>query len=80
MSDTVCASGVELLMDYLEGVLPPATVTSIDQHVMSCDRCQAFIASYRATPTVLRDATNFAPPTDLVDNLVAWLKRQPSDN
>ena len=23
MTDVACASGVELLMDYLEGVLPP---------------------------------------------------------
>lgn len=76
MSGTVCASGVELLMDYLEGRLPRATVADLEAHVLGCERCQAFIASYRATPVVLRDATDLQVPPDLSAALLAWLKRQ----
>jgi len=52
MKEIVCVSGVELLMDYLEGRLAPATVADLETHVLGCERCQAFIASYRATPSV----------------------------
>ena len=57
MKELVCVSGVELLMDYLEGVLPEETRLAIDAHVASCPKCTAFVASYRATPRILRDAT-----------------------
>ena len=55
--DVVCASGVELLMDYLEGALPEDLRAELEAHVASCPRCTAFVASYRATPRILREAT-----------------------
>jgi hypothetical protein len=50
MTGVVCASALERLMDYLEGAVaadlaPPSKPTS-----PSCERCEAFVASYRATP------------------------------
>ena len=57
MNDIACASGVELLMDYLEGVLPPEVSAALEAHVAGCERCAAFVASYRETPRILRTAT-----------------------
>jgi anti-sigma factor RsiW len=62
MTAVVCASGVELLMDYLEGVLPPDVNAALERHVAGCERCAAFVASYRETPRILRDATAAALP------------------
>jgi anti-sigma factor RsiW len=73
MSDMPCVSGVDLLMDYLEGVLPAATVAALDRHVAGCRRCQAFVASYRATPGVFREATDVTLPAALQSSLMAWL-------
>ena len=74
MKDIACASGVELLMDYLEGVLPADVRAALDEHVAGCPRCVAFIASYRETPRILRDATAATLPAELGESLLAFLR------
>ena len=74
MSELACAQGVELLMDYLEGELAADVVARIDAHVGSCARCQAFVASYRATPEILRRATRFTLPAELSRSLLAAVR------
>lgn len=74
MSDLTCARGVELLMDYLEGVLSASVKESIDRHVGGCPRCLAFIASYRETPGVLREATAEELPRDTKRQLEAFVR------
>ena len=76
MMPITCSSGVELLADYLEGVLPDEVRAALDAHVAGCARCAAFIASYRATPRLLRDATDVSLPADVERSLRAFLRRQ----
>jgi len=76
MKDIACASGVELLMDYLEGVLPADVRAALDQHVAGCPRCIAFIASYRETPHIIRDATASALSAELQASLRTFLRAQ----
>ena len=78
MKDIACASGVELLMDYLEGVLPEDLRSALDAHVAGCQRCVAFIESYRATPRLLRETTETALPADVQSSLRAFLRAQRS--
>lgn len=80
MKDVVCASGVELLMEYLEGVLAPELVAAVEAHVAGCPRCVAFIASYRETPRIFRDATEPALPEGLGSRLRAYLRARRSDS
>jgi anti-sigma factor RsiW len=54
MTPIVCASGVELLMDYLEGLLPADVRAAVEEHVAGCPRCVAFLESYRETPRIWR--------------------------
>lgn len=74
MKEIACASGVELLMDYLEGVLPDDARSAFDAHLAGCPRCVAFIASYRETPRILREATGAALPADMQESLRAFLR------
>ena len=74
MSNVKCASGVELLADYLEGLLTADVRASLEQHVLGCERCQAFVASYQATPSILRQATDVVLPEDLRRKLLDWRK------
>jgi anti-sigma factor RsiW len=74
MTQVVCRSGVELLMEYLEGDLPSELKADLEAHVAGCPRCVAFIASYRATPRILRDATLASMPRDLEQSLQAFLR------
>ena len=75
MNDISCGSGVELLMDYLEGVLPPEMNAALEAHVAGCERCTAFVASYRETPRILRTATAVELPADIQESLHAFLRR-----
>jgi anti-sigma factor RsiW len=73
MPDLVCRDGVELLMDYLEGVLSETDREVIEAHVGGCPRCVAFVASYRDTPRILRAATAAELPTDVAASLRRFL-------
>jgi anti-sigma factor RsiW len=74
MTDLVCVSGVDLLVDYLEGALASETREAIERHVAGCPKCVAFLASYRETPRILRDATAVAMPKDLQQSVRAKLR------
>jgi anti-sigma factor RsiW len=74
MTDLACVSGVELLMDYFEGALAPDVGAAIDAHVAACPRCTAFIASYRETPRIVREATAIEMPPGLEASLLAALR------
>ena len=75
MKEVVCSSGVEVLADYLDGVLPTEVSTAVEHHVAGCPRCTAFVASYRATPEILRAATDVTMPTELESTLLAAVRR-----
>ena len=68
-----CVNGVEVLMDYLEGVLAPAERDATAAHVAGCPRCIAFIESYIRTPRILRAATDAAMPKQLAPSLRRFL-------
>ena len=76
MKDVACASGVDLLMDYLEGVLPSDVRTALDAHVAGCARCAAFIASYQDAPRLLRGATDASLPKGIQQSLRVFLRAQ----
>jgi len=75
MNAVACASGVELLMDYLEGVLPTEVIADLEAHVARCARCISFVRSYQETPRILRDATAVALPSDLEESIRAFLRQ-----
>lgn len=74
MTPVTCSSGVELLMDYLDGALSPEVAARLEAHVAGCERCSAFVASYRETPRILRQATEAAMPEDVRRSLDAFLR------
>ena len=74
MTHVACASGVELLMDFIEGVLPADVSSALEAHVAGCARCAAFVASYQATPRILRNATEVTLPPDIEASLEAFLR------
>ena len=78
MTNVTCLSGVELLMEYLEGVLPADVQAALEAHVAGCARCAAFVASYRETPRILREATAAALPADIEASLRAFLRERTS--
>ena len=76
MSEIACVSGVDLLMDYLEGALAADVRAALDAHVAGCERCVAFIESYRATPRILKQVTSASLPADVQQSLRTFLRSQ----
>ena len=74
MTVVACVSGVELLMEYLEGQLAPELRAALDTHVAGCAKCQAFVTSYQAVPRIMREATALEMPADLQASLLAALR------
>jgi anti-sigma factor RsiW len=46
----------------------------IEAHVAGCPRCTAFVASYRETPRILREASAVTMPPDLEASLLRFLR------
>lgn len=44
-----CKQLVELVTDYLEGVMPLSERARFDEHLMKCDGCTAYVDQMRAT-------------------------------
>jgi len=66
-------------MEYMEGALAPDVRAAIETHVAACPRCEAFIASYREMPRIMRDATTIEMPADLEASLLAALRAARGD-
>jgi anti-sigma factor RsiW len=50
-----CRELVELVTDYLEGVLDPSRLASLDAHLAACDGCDTYVEQMRQTVAALRD-------------------------
>jgi anti-sigma factor RsiW len=74
MKEIACVSGVDVLMDYLEGVLPADVHRALEEHVAGCARCAAFVASYCDTPRILQAATAATVPAEVEASLKAFLR------
>jgi predicted anti-sigma-YlaC factor YlaD len=48
-----CQEVVELVTDYLEGVLDPAEVAEIEAHLNLCEGCTAYLEQVRTTIRML---------------------------
>jgi anti-sigma factor RsiW len=43
MAELTCQELVELVTDYLEGVLPERTRIRFERHIADCDGCKAYL-------------------------------------
>ena len=48
-----CVDVVELLTDYLDGALDPATAARVDAHLADCEPCATYLDQLRSTITDL---------------------------
>jgi anti-sigma factor RsiW len=78
-SELECRQIAELLTDYVEERLPPATRDLIDWHIDGCAPCVAFLNTFRSTVRALRQLP--APPEiprELRHRLLAVLRSRDS--
>jgi len=71
-----CSEVVSLLVDYLEGQLPPSTQAELTSHLARCPTCVAQVRSYQSTLSLLHSITEQDLPEELRLTLRAFLERQ----
>jgi len=76
-----CQELVELVTDYLEGVLPSELHERFERHIAHCSGCQAYLqqmhATIRATGTLSVDSLSPEAERALLDAFRGW--RQSAD-
>jgi anti-sigma factor RsiW len=51
-----CRELVDLVTEFLEGALPAARLAEVEEHLVICEGCQAYVEQMRETIRVLRTA------------------------
>jgi Major Facilitator Superfamily/Putative zinc-finger len=54
--ELVCQDFVELVTDYLDGVLPPERIAEVEAHLSGCDGCSEYLRQIGITADVVREA------------------------
>ena len=68
-----CEHSIELLLDYLEGALPPEEMKALDRHFKACPPCIDFLRKYRTTPSLCRKALESDVPPEMASRLTNFL-------
>jgi anti-sigma factor RsiW len=72
-----CARIVELITDYLEGVLPDDLRARFEEHLSYCPPCREYLAQMRTTVAVTGRLTESDVPPETMDALVRAFRDGP---
>jgi len=70
-----CRDIVELLGEYLDGALDPATTEALTAHLADCRECTAFVNTYRGTVRAARQLREEEIPPRLKERLLTFLRQ-----
>jgi anti-sigma factor RsiW len=73
--DIGCRECMDLLADYVDGVLPREQAELLEWHIEGCAPCVAFVNTYKGTVDAARRLRETALPPELRDKLIAFLQR-----
>jgi anti-sigma factor RsiW len=77
--DLVCREAVELITDYLEGVLDRRDRARLEAHLDACPHCTEYLAQMRRTLEALGRIEPEALDPEVQDELVALYRRWQSE-
>ncbi|MBV9324100.1 MAG: zf-HC2 domain-containing protein [Chloroflexi bacterium] len=69
--EIVCRELVELVTPYLEGALPADERALVDQHLASCDGCEAYVQQMRLTIRAVGHVSEDAITSKTRDDVLA---------
>jgi len=69
-----CQEQVELLADYLDGILHHETASALERHMEGCPECLTFMKTYKATSAWVREIACEEMPEELKTRLASFLK------
>ncbi len=68
--DLACVEVVELVTDYLEGVLSDAEARRLERHLDTCPGCTEYLQQLRTIAGSLRGLTDESFPVEMRDGLI----------
>jgi anti-sigma factor RsiW len=71
-----CRTTVDLLAALVDGALSAEEDAALAAHFADCPRCVEFLASYRATSRIIREAIKVDLPADIEERLLGFLVSQ----
>lgn len=74
--DIACIELVELLTEYLEGVLPDDEVAAIEAHLALCPPCRVYLEQMRATIDALGSVPVETLSVEAQDTLLAAFRER----
>jgi len=73
--DLACPECMDLLADYVDGVLPRDKAELLEWHIEGCAPCVAFVKTYKGTVDAARRLRQTTLPPELRERLIAFLQR-----
>ena len=73
VEEVTCQQFVELVTEYFEGALQPRTLSQVEEHLVMCDWCVAYVGQMQATIASLRELGE-QRPTEPPDSELAALR------
>jgi len=70
-----CPECMDLLADYVDGVLPREQAELLEWHLEGCPPCVAFLNTYRGTVDAAKRLRQTTLPPELREKLIAFLQR-----
>ena len=70
-----CRELIDLLADYLDSTLPQAAVVELEDHLVKCPECQAYLNTYRSAKTLAARAGSVEMPAEMRRRLSEFLVR-----
>ena len=69
----VCRDVNGLLVDYVDGALPPEVAAALEHHLAGCEPCRAYLATYRKTRALGARAARVEMPDEMRARLRQFL-------
>lgn len=67
-----CRTTVDLLAALVDGALSAEEDAALAAHLADCPRCVEFLASYRGTSRIIREAMKVDVPPDIEERLLGF--------
>ena len=69
-----CKDAINLLLDFLDGEIPPEDAKHLREHLSGCAPCIDFLRTYKATPGLCRRALAQQMPQEVSARLTEYLR------
>jgi anti-sigma factor RsiW len=74
-----CQQVVELVTEYLDGVMEPARRARFEQHLAGCHGCTAYLAQFRTTVALVGRLGASDVPEPVMDELLSAFRHWADD-